>query len=105
MTADALKVDADEPWKSPQAGELDRLTTAHWLRGLPVSRLCKLAFASQLANYNGCAVGRQSYLGNLAEVKGGGLERFWTESDVYHCRAATNVWPSNSPMPSARASV
>jgi monoamine oxidase len=59
---------------------------ALWLRALPVSHLCRLAFASQLANYNGCAVGRQSYLGNLAEVKGGGLERFWTESDVYHCR-------------------
>jgi monoamine oxidase len=86
MTADAGKVDADEPWKSLQAAELDRLSTARWLRALPVSRLCKLAFASQLANYNGCAVGRQSYLGNLAEVKGGGLERFWTESDVYHCR-------------------
>jgi monoamine oxidase len=25
-------------------------------------------------------------LGNLAQVKGGGLERSWTESDVYHCR-------------------
>jgi monoamine oxidase len=86
MTADAMKVDADAPWTSPRAAELDRLTTARWLRALPVSRLCKLAFASQLANYNGCAVGRQSYLGNLAEVKGGGLERFWTESDVYHCR-------------------
>jgi monoamine oxidase len=86
MTADAVKVDADEPWKSPRAAELDRQTTARWLRALPVSRLCKLAFASQLAGYNGCAVGRQSYLGNLAEVKGGGLERFWTESDIYHCR-------------------
>ena len=68
MTTDAVKVDADEPWKNPQAAELDRLSTARWLRALPVSRLCKLAFASQLANYNGCAVGRQSYLGNLAEV-------------------------------------
>ena len=28
MTTDAVKVDADEPWKSPQAAELDRLTTA-----------------------------------------------------------------------------
>jgi len=68
MTADAVKVDTDEPWKSLQAAELDRLSTARWLRALPVSRLCKLAFASQLANYNGCAVGRQNYLGNLAEV-------------------------------------
>jgi monoamine oxidase len=86
MTADAVGVDADAPWTSPWAAELDRLPTARWLRALPVSRLCKLAFASQLASYNGCAAGRQSYLANLAQVKGGGLARFWTESDVYHCR-------------------
>jgi monoamine oxidase len=86
MTADAVEVNADAPWTSPRAAELDRLTAARWLQALPVSRLCKVAFASQLASYNGCAVGRQSYLGNLAQVKGGGLESFWTESDVYHCR-------------------
>jgi monoamine oxidase len=86
MTADAVGVNADAPWTSPRAVELDHLPTARWLRALPVSPRCKLAFASQLASYNGCAVGRQSYLGNLVQVKGGGLERFWTESDVYHCR-------------------
>ena len=105
MTTDAVKVDADEPWKNPQAAELDRLTIARWLRALPVSRLCKLAFASQLANYNGCAVGRQSYLGNLAEVKGGGWKGFGPRATSTIAGAATNVWLSNLPMPSARASV
>ncbi|HYY27273.1 MAG TPA: FAD-dependent oxidoreductase, partial [Chthoniobacterales bacterium] len=86
MTADAVKVDADQPWTSPHAAELDRLTTARWLRTLPVSRLCKLAVASQLAGNNGCGLGRQSYLGNLTQVKAGGLEKYWTDSEVYHCR-------------------
>jgi monoamine oxidase len=28
----------------------------------------------------------QSYLGNLAMVKGGGLEKYWTDSEVYRCK-------------------
>lgn len=91
MTSDAVKVDADEPWKSPNAAQLDTMTTAQWLRAVPVSRLCKLGVASQLAANNGAALGRQSYLGNLAQVKGGGLEKYWTDSEIYHCRGGNQV--------------
>ena len=35
---------------------------------------------------NGVVSEWQSYLGNLAMVKGGGLEKYWTESEVYRCK-------------------
>ena len=35
---------------------------------------------------NGVVTEWQSYLGNLAMVKGGGLEKYWTESEVYRCK-------------------
>jgi monoamine oxidase len=35
---------------------------------------------------NGVASEWQSYLGNLAMVKGGGLEKYWTDSEVYSCK-------------------
>ena len=35
---------------------------------------------------NGVISEWQSYLGNLAMVKGGGLEKYWTESEVYRCK-------------------
>jgi monoamine oxidase len=91
MTADAEKIDADEPWKSPDAVKLDLMTTAQWLREVAVSRQCKLAFASQLAANNGVALGRQSYLGNLAQVKGGGLDKYWTDSETYRCRGGNQL--------------
>ena len=28
----------------------------------------------------------QSYLGMLAQVKGGGVEKYWKDSEVYRCR-------------------
>ena len=35
---------------------------------------------------NGVVTEWQSYLGNLAMVKGGGLEKYWTDSEVYRCK-------------------
>jgi monoamine oxidase len=86
MTADAKSVNAEEPWTSPRAAELDRMNVARWLRDVPVSRYCKLAWGAQLAGNNGVSLARQSYLANLAAVKGGGLDKYWTDSELYHCR-------------------
>ncbi len=86
MNHDAAPVVADAPWTTSNAQALDRMNTAQWLRNLPVSRTCKLALGSQLAANNGVALSRQSYLGNLSQVKGGGLEKYWTDSELYRCR-------------------
>jgi monoamine oxidase len=87
MNADARTVVADAPWKTPHAHALDRRTTAHWLRELKVSKVCKQALAAEFQNDNAVPLGRQSYLGNLAQIKGGGVETYWTESEVYRCRS------------------
>ncbi len=86
MNRDAAAVDADEPWKSANAARLDARSTAQWINGLSVSELCRKAMTAELAANNGVAISRQSYLGNLTQVKGGGLEKYWTESEVFRCR-------------------
>lgn len=85
MNDDARKVNADEPWKSDNAKQLDRQTTAQWIAGLAVSDRCKQAIAVQWTAINGMLPAWQSYLGNLAMVKGGGVEKYWTETDSFHC--------------------
>jgi monoamine oxidase len=85
MNAAAAKVNADEPWKSQDAAVLDRRSLASWIDALDTSPLCKSGVATQLAADNGVIPEQQSYLGNLAMVKGGGLDKFWTESEVYRC--------------------
>jgi monoamine oxidase len=45
-----------------------------------------MGITAQLNADNGVHVGRQSLLGLLAAVKGGGLDRYWTESEVYRCQ-------------------
>jgi monoamine oxidase len=85
INADAAKVDAYEPWKSAGAKDLDRRTTSQWIEGLAVSDLCRQAITIQLTSINGMIPAWQSYLGNLAMIKGGGVENYWTQTDAYHC--------------------
>ena len=86
ILADAAKVDADQPWRASDAAALDKRTLADWISKLDVSPLCKAAFHTMMMADNGVVPEWQSYLGNLAMVKGGGLEKYWLESEVYRCR-------------------
>jgi monoamine oxidase len=83
MSGDAGPIDSERPWLSESAAALDRRTLREWLGALECSDLCRYALAVSLAGDNGVEPEAQSYLGNLAQVKGGGLERYWTESEVY----------------------
>src|SRR5687768_14874351 len=86
IVVDAAKVDAERPWTSPNAAALDQRTLASWINGLDASPLGKTAMYALMMSDNGVVPEWQSYLGNLAMVKGGGLEKFWTESEVYRCK-------------------
>jgi monoamine oxidase len=86
MTDDARPVVLTEAWKSPDAERLDRLSTADWISGLKMSQLAKDLLSNGLASNNGAATAKQSYLGNLAQVKGGGLEKYWSDSEAFRVR-------------------
>ncbi len=86
MNEDARPINAEEPWKSDNAEALDRRTLKEWIEALEASDLCKAGITAQLAGDNGQSTVRQSYLGNLTQVKGGGVEAYWTESEIYRCK-------------------
>lgn len=82
----AAPVDAAAPWTSPDAVALDRATVAEWLERAPLSPLARRALDAEFAADNGVETAWQSQLGNLAQIKGGGLERYWTDSEVFRCK-------------------
>lgn len=86
MNADAESIDPDEPWKSPNAEALDRLSLQEWISRQPVPAICKMAMAAGLTADNGVATRQQSYLGLLAAIKAGGLDKYWSDSEVYRCK-------------------
>ncbi len=86
LTEQAKPINADEPWKSEKAAELDAGSVGDWWNALTVSDRCKRAIRAQLENDNGAALEKLSLLGMLAMIKGGGLDAYWTESETYRCR-------------------
>jgi monoamine oxidase len=85
IVSDASKIDADQPWTAPDAQTLDKRSLASFIDALSASPLCKTGLRAMMTADNGMVTEWQSYLGNLAMVKGGGLEKYWTESEVYRC--------------------
>jgi monoamine oxidase len=81
----ARPVDAAAPWRSPAADQLDRQNLAAWLNAGPGTDRAKHLFQTTWAADAGVGLQHQSLLGTLATIKGGGLERYWTESEVYRC--------------------
>lgn len=86
MTREAEAVVIDEPWLTPGAAALDRLSTRTWIERSNISPLAKHLLHSEFAAENGVATEQQSHLGNLAQIAGGGLDRYWTETEVYRCK-------------------
>jgi monoamine oxidase len=86
LAEEARAVNADEPWLSHGADELDRRATGGWIQSLDVSPLCKHAIDTELAAVNGVGTWRQSHLANLAQVAGGGFERYFTDTESFRCR-------------------
>ncbi|MEO6594379.1 MAG: FAD-dependent oxidoreductase [Planctomycetota bacterium] len=82
----AEKVDADQPWKTPDAKALDLRTTKEWIETIECSAMCKKALAVEFMSNNGQDVGKQSFLGNLTQVKGhGNAASYRDESEIYRC--------------------
>lgn len=83
---DSEAIDANEPWKSPNAADLDKTNTAAILSKLECSENCRKALTIDFSSNNGVVTAWQSYLGNLAQIKGGGGEKYWSDSEVYRCK-------------------
>jgi len=91
MNADAAAIDAEAPWAGPGARSLDLRSTAEWLDSLEPSPLLRAAVRAQLESDNGVVLAAQSYLGNLAQVRGGGLDAYWAESEAFRCAAGSDA--------------
>jgi monoamine oxidase len=85
ILADAARVDPHQPWVSPGAEALDRRSLASWIASLDTTPLCRQGLDAIMVADNGVQTAWQSYLGNLAMIKGHGLEKYWTETEVFRC--------------------
>ena len=94
----ARSVHPYRPWDSPDARFLDERPLSDWLDALSVSTMCRAALEAQFADNNLEPTRCQSYLANLALVRGGGGKRFWTESEMFRCATGNDslAWKLHS---------
>jgi monoamine oxidase len=80
-------VDPFRPWTEPDASLLDQQNVYEFvMQRRKWSGLCKKAILQQLEADNGVLAEDQSLLGLLSMVRGGGMERYWLDTEVYRCK-------------------
>ncbi len=86
VTKFAREVDPAAPWQHPFASAIDMRHVSGWVEEQQVSRLTQHVFRVMLAADGGMPTAKQSLLGLLAMVAGGGHEDYWTSSESFRCR-------------------
>lgn len=85
MNRDARGIDADAPWRSPDAAALDARSVGAWLDRAPASDWCRRALHASFTSDNGVPTSRQSLLAMLAAIQAGGNELYWSATEVFRC--------------------
>lgn len=95
ISAHAKKIiDPYAPWTDPQAAALDQDNVHDFVMRTKWQPRCKQAVLQQLESDNGVPAQNQSLLALLAMVKGGGMERYWLDTEVYRCKRGTQALSS-----------
>jgi monoamine oxidase len=87
--------DPYKPWGMPNADKLDSMNLSDWIQKQKCSPLAKKALEVQFANTNGVAARKQSYLANLAAIRGGALDGkpddYFTQSETMKCEQGNDM--------------
>ena len=62
------------------------ISVGDWIANAKCKPECKHALLLMFASDNGIPAEEQSLLGFLAMVKGGGLDRYWTDTELFRCK-------------------
>jgi monoamine oxidase len=89
--ADAGPILADTPWDSPDAKRLDAIAVPDKVMTVDAPDIAKRAIIADFVSETGVPSERQSYLALLTAVKGGSVEKYWTETQVYHCKGGNQL--------------
>jgi monoamine oxidase len=86
MNKDARTVNLKAPWETPDAGRLDSLSLEKVSRTWSLDRNTRQGLLALIGNDNAASPKHASYLGVITSVAGGGVEKYWTETEVFRCR-------------------
>lgn len=85
----AREVRLGQPWRTKNARELDLLPLSKAIERLPCEQSSKELLRAQLTSNFGQETERISLLAFLLQIKAGGLEKYFTQSEAYRAEGGT----------------
>jgi monoamine oxidase len=86
LNKDARTVNLDAPWKTSDACRLDHLSLEKMSHTWSLDESTRQGLLALIGNDNAVSPNHESYLGVITSVAGGGVEQYWTETEVFRCR-------------------
>ena len=87
----AADLDPDKPWTAENAADLDKRSIQSWIDALDADEQTKKACWINQSSDNGVDPRSASLLGQLTCIKGGGLDKYWTDTEVYRCKGGNSL--------------
>lgn len=91
MNDDARPINLQRPWLTPDAERLDRRSLTHVAATWAVEPQVRAAMLALLRNDNVLYPTQASYLALLSNIAGGGIEAYWSESEIYRCASGNQA--------------
>lgn len=91
MNADARQVNQQRPWDTPNAEQLDQRSVAEAAAQWPVDPAVRAVALMLLSNDNALEPSTASYLALLSNIAGGGIEAYWSETEIYRCSSGNQA--------------
>ena len=95
--------DEYRPWLSPIAPTYDKMSLRTWIQSRNATSLCKYAVDLQFSTDNGVSADKQSMLGILAMIKGGGGMDYFTATELHRCDGGNQQLAEKLAEPVAQA--
>src|SRR5215467_8175593 len=86
LNKDARTVNLDAPWKTSDACRLDHLSLEKMSHTWWLDESTRQGLLALIGNDSAVSPNHDSYLGVITSVAAGGVEQYWTESEVFRCR-------------------
>lgn len=86
----AAPIDPVRPWKSPGAADLDRTSYLDAINRMEMSDLTRQYMIAATEADQGVTADKQSMLGYLSMVKGGGLADYFENSETHRCQGGND---------------
>lgn len=82
---DAKSVDWEQPWAVPNSERLDKTSLAERIATMKTSEWAKRAISTEFLLDMACEPRKMSYLALACIIKAHGVEKYWTETEMYRC--------------------